>query len=108
MLTNDKLIWERSRLWYLSVGLIANRGPKRLEMDLTTSRVGPAGRLTPWPLIIYTGFVGALVGMFSGWFRKCIGIQPQGVDEAYCFGVKNVGDWLADITSARQIEKRTP
>jgi len=105
----DRLIWERSRLWYFTVGLIATRGPKRLEMDLATIATAPAGRLIPWPLIIYTGFAGALVGLFSGWFRQCMGVQPPDVKEAYCFAVKNVEDWLGEIRKARRlVEAGTP
>jgi len=104
-LTNNGLVWERSRGWFFASGLLGDRGPKRLEFELGTTKAGPAGRLIPWPVIIFTGFGGALIGLFSGWFRKCLGVQPQDAKEAYCFAVKNVEGWLSDIQSARALKR---
>ncbi len=96
-LVEGRLTWKRSAWARWPFGHGGDKRPAYLEIDLKGAAAAPAGRMPPAPLFL---FFGLLIPFLSGWFRKCIAVQPERADEAYCFAVKDVEGWLADIARA--------
>ena len=94
-LRQSKLTWRTSK---------RATGPADLEIDLNAAAAAPAGRIIPWFFLLRGGIFILPVGIFSGWFRRCIAVQPAGQSEPYCFAVKDVDDWLMAI--AREMPQR--
>jgi hypothetical protein len=115
-LSENRLEWKRSR-WELPtalpllgpiVALLMNRGPDRLSLDVPQAAVAPAGRMVPWPFLLVLIFtwwgIGLLISfpvvMLTGWSRRCIAVHSTDGAETYCFAVRDVNGWLADLATA--------
>jgi len=115
-LSENRLEWKRSR-WAVPMALpllgpilalMMNGGPKRLSLDVQEAAVAPAGRMIPWPFLIFLSLtwwgIGLLVSLpvvlLRGWSRRCIAVHSTDGAETYCFAVRDVDGWLADLAAA--------
>ena len=115
-LSGNRLEWKRSR-WALVaallllgpiVALVMNRGPGRFSLDVPKAAVAPAGRMVPWPFVLLVSLtwwgIGLLISvplfMLTGWKRRCIAVHSTDGAETYCFAVRDVDGWLADLAAA--------
>lgn len=115
-LTANRLEWKRSR-WALPIALpllgpilalMMNKGPARLSLDVQGSAVAPAGRMLPWPFLFFVSLtwwgIGLLISVplvvLTGWSRRCIAVHSTDGAETYCFAVRDVEGWLADLATA--------
>lgn len=114
---NDNILeWKRSR-WVPVMALpllgplltlTMNRGPSTVTLDVASVSVAPAGRMVPWVFAFLLSLtwwgIGLLVstplGFLTGWSRRCIAVHSRDGSQTYCFGVRDVDGWLADITAA--------
>jgi len=115
-LSENRLEWKRSRLALPTalpllgpiVALAMNRGPDRLSLDVQEAAVAPAGGMLPWPFLIVLSLtwwgIGLLISvpvvLLTGWSRRCIAVHSTAGAETYCFAVRDVDGWLADLASA--------
>lgn len=114
-LNDNKLEWKRSR-WALAMALplfgpilalTMNRGPITLKMDVSSVSVAPAGRMVPWLFVCLLSLtwwgiglmVSTPVGFLRGWSRRCVAVHTRD-GQTYCFAVRDVNGWLADIAAA--------
>jgi len=115
-LSNNRLEWKRSR-WALPMALpllgpilalTTNKGLNQLNLDVQEAAVAPAGRMVPWPFLIFLSLtwwgIGLLISlplvMLTGWSRRCIAVHSTDGAETYCFAVRDVDGWLADLAAA--------
>jgi hypothetical protein len=85
-----------------------NKGPARLSLDVQGSAVAPAGRMLPWPFLFFVSLtwwgIGLLISVplvvLTGWSRRCIAVHSTDGAETYCFAVRDVEGWLADLATA--------
>ena len=115
-LDNNRLEWKRSR-WAIPLALpllgpilalLTNGGPSRVSLDVQQTSVAPAGKMIPWLFIFFLSLtwwgIGLLVStplvFLTGWSRRCIAVHSTDSGETFCFAVKDVDGWLADITAA--------
>ena len=115
-LSENRLEWKRSR-WALPMALallgpilalVMNRGPDRFSLDGQKAAVAPARRMIPWPFLFVLSLtwwgIGLLVSvpvvMLTGWSRRCIAVHSTEGAETYCFAVRDVDGWLADLAAA--------
>jgi len=115
-LSNNRLEWKRSP-WAVAKALpllgpalavMRNRGSERLSVDVQEAAVAPAGRMIPWPFLFFISLtwwgIGLLVSvplvMVTGWSRRCIAVHSSDGAETYCFAVRDVDGWLADLAAA--------
>ena len=115
-LSGNMLEWKRSR-WAVPmalpllgpiVALAMNKGPDQLSLDVPKAAVAPAGRMVPWPFLFVLSLtwwgIGLLISlplvMLTGWSRHCIAVHSTDGAETYCFAVRDVDGWLADLAAA--------
>jgi hypothetical protein len=115
-LNDDRLEWKKSR-WAPAMALpffgpilalTTNRGPTQLRMEVASVSVAPAGRMIPWLFLCLLWLtwwgIGLLIstplGFATGWTRRCIAVHLRAGGETYCFAVRDVDGWLADIDAA--------
>ena len=115
-LGDNRLEWRRSR-WAIPqalpllgpiVALTMNKGPNQLSLDVQEAAVAPAGKMIPWPFLIFLSLtwwgIGLLISvpliMLTGGSRRCIAVHSTDGAETYCFAVRDVDGWLADLAAA--------
>lgn len=115
-LNDDHLEWKRSP-WAFPIALplvgpllavLMDKGPGRVEFEVHQVLVAPAGRMVPWPFIVFIALTWWGIGLFvsipivflSGWGRRCVAIKAAGEERPYCFAVRDVDGWISELTRA--------
>lgn len=104
-LTQEKLMWKRSRWAVLETG-IREGPPKFVEFDLRTANFALGPRRPAWLNIVLLPALGWVLELSTGGFRKTLKVD-DGYD-VYYFSVQDASSWLEDIANLREAAHLSP